>query len=828
MLNKEDLEATNLNSPLFDSSKYLSSFLKTNSVKSLIQKSLDLQQDVRNYDQDIQTLVFENYNKFIISIDTVKKMKESIVKVDSKMKSLESSMNKINALTSKIDDSLKTRRNEIQKLDIVNKDLQKLKSLCDFPEIIKKDLATYRNQTVLNKIDFEGIFGESINYYRNCFEMLANLRNEPLIRPIYFDSINEVEEMRKIIWSLQNSRDLKENELRHITQKLVIIIEDKETVIKNYLKIVKDRLIYNTKRILDSHSTAKDNTFLQKDELISVFLEEKRYDVSIEEFEHFIVKTENDLILKEVDKEGTCLWVISKLSSHIFSDFKQEIDFIYLIILPILDENENNGKELVEKIEVILKDIIMTVLSSISEKLAFIKLSNKQVHESFKKINSELKILVDKHINKSMKIEILDRFSENVEHVFRGQLFDSFSNLRCKFIQLILSLKSNPKKIDFEFKEEIEFENFKKEIFSSLNLFKNKLQCLIAGSLIELKSFILNDSFLKSHVMFFSLMHSQFTEFIKLIVKLMVIKANKFSLEMINDINNCLVSKYASSANNQLLDEIYNLKKNREDSSYFLIINQFLIMFEKKLLSKYFEILFDLFHKAPPNDLNLKQNYQSLRMNIENNEIPKIVMSIKSEITKNLLNYSEYYYENILLLLKQYFKIGKIIAMTCEPTEISSEIDRITSILKKIISELSILFPDLKRGFVKKSNFIKFKSTIDIDMERMLAKKSHHFEKSELNRNSVLLSILKSVLKGIIEHIRKCRFNKFGFQQIELDLFFLIQIFFEMVAVDDESLMIGFYYEMIENASQNCFDPTHLNQTVLENIVNNERTRIKI
>jgi len=39
--------------------------------------------------------VFENYSKFISSIDTVREMKDNICKVDDKLKVLESSMDKI-------------------------------------------------------------------------------------------------------------------------------------------------------------------------------------------------------------------------------------------------------------------------------------------------------------------------------------------------------------------------------------------------------------------------------------------------------------------------------------------------------------------------------------------------------------------------------------------------------------------------------------------------------------------------------------------------------------------------------------------------------------
>lgn len=846
MSNRENLEASNLNSQNFDPTKYLHSFLKTNNTKNLIQKNIELEHDIKSYDQDIQSLVFENYNKFIISIETVKKMKENIIKVDDKLKVLSTSMQKINGLVSKIDDNLKIKRNEIQKLDTVNKDLQKLKKICEFPHILKNDIQEFKTINDLGNVNYETMFNNSIEYFKSCFSLLNKLKTEPLIKPIYYDSINNVEEMRSIIWNLQSNKAISMKEMRFIIKKLLVVIDDKELVLKNYLKFVKDKLNSNLKSILDSYSENKDDGMKQEEELTHHFLEERKFDVTLEELEAFKIKSEEDLAQQEILKEGTCLWLISRFSQSIFPEVSKEFIFLYQEVLPILNssddlekgllnneeylkEKEKHQSDFTDKIEQIVKDITMLILTSISEKLAFLRLSNMQVNDAFKKLNYELNNLLGKNISRNLRTEIIDKFSENVEHVFRSQLFDSFSHMRLKFIELLIDLKNSSKKLFADVKEENELDSFKKDIFSSLNVFKNKLFCIVATSLIEMKPFIQQqDNFLKSHLMFFSLLHSQFTEFIRLIVKIMVLKGNKFSVENITGINSSLSTKYSSSVNIEMTNEIYKLKEIHEDSSYYLVIKQFLMMFENKLLYKYFEILFDLYHKTPPSDLSLKQQYQSLRMNIENNEIPKLISSLKIELNKNLVNYSEFYYEELLGILKKYLHQNNWLYVK-EAKEISPDIEKTVPVFKRILLELSILFPDLKRGIVKKNSVIKFKSPLDIDMERILAKKSHHFEKNDLNRNSLLLSILKSLLKGIIEHIRKNRLDRNGFQQLQVDMYFIVQLCYEMVAIDDESLIIGFYFEMIQNAGEMCAEVGGgLEQNIIESIANFSRNKLKI
>jgi Vps51/Vps67. len=76
-----------MDSPYFDAELALTDILSNSNVSQLVNKCNELQIgrekssifviltiDIRSYDQDIQAMVFENYSKFITSIDTVKKV----------------------------------------------------------------------------------------------------------------------------------------------------------------------------------------------------------------------------------------------------------------------------------------------------------------------------------------------------------------------------------------------------------------------------------------------------------------------------------------------------------------------------------------------------------------------------------------------------------------------------------------------------------------------------------------------------------------------------------------------------------------------------------
>lgn len=100
--------------------------------------------------------------------------------VDDKLKVLDSSMERISKLALQIDETFKFKRKEIQKLDTVNKDLQKLRNLCDFPNVLKQDLMEYKSISE-NKIsqafsNEPSLFNKSILAYEECFQTLEDLK----------------------------------------------------------------------------------------------------------------------------------------------------------------------------------------------------------------------------------------------------------------------------------------------------------------------------------------------------------------------------------------------------------------------------------------------------------------------------------------------------------------------------------------------------------------------------------------------------------------------------------------------------------------------------
>lgn len=60
-----------LESQEFEANEYFLDLLKNNNLKQLVDKNLNIQSQIKSFDHDIQSMVSDNYSKFISSIDIV-------------------------------------------------------------------------------------------------------------------------------------------------------------------------------------------------------------------------------------------------------------------------------------------------------------------------------------------------------------------------------------------------------------------------------------------------------------------------------------------------------------------------------------------------------------------------------------------------------------------------------------------------------------------------------------------------------------------------------------------------------------------------------------
>ena len=68
------LDPCDINGAHFEADTYLSNMIKQRSLTELMDEETKMVTQIRALDSDMQTLVYENYNKFISATDTIRKV----------------------------------------------------------------------------------------------------------------------------------------------------------------------------------------------------------------------------------------------------------------------------------------------------------------------------------------------------------------------------------------------------------------------------------------------------------------------------------------------------------------------------------------------------------------------------------------------------------------------------------------------------------------------------------------------------------------------------------------------------------------------------------
>ncbi|XP_032089997.1 vacuolar protein sorting-associated protein 51 homolog [Thamnophis elegans] len=163
-----------INGPHFDPEAYLTKLRKECPLAHLMDCETDMVKQIRALDSDMQTLVYENYNKFISATDTIRKMKNDFKKMEDEMDCLAANMAVITKFSASISGTLQDQHEQITKLSGVHALLRKLQFLFELPARLTKcvELAAY---------------GQAVRYYSKARCILHQYQHMPSFRGIQDD-----------------------------------------------------------------------------------------------------------------------------------------------------------------------------------------------------------------------------------------------------------------------------------------------------------------------------------------------------------------------------------------------------------------------------------------------------------------------------------------------------------------------------------------------------------------------------------------------------------------------------------------------------------------
>ena len=131
-------DAQDIDSTAFNVADAASDVLSTSSLPELAAKSNKLVVETKTLDREMQELVYNNYNKFISATDTIRRMKDSVGEMESKMNVLVTDMRNMGGSSALVNDRLQENRGKIEKLVGVKRLLLKLEFLFELPLRLKR------------------------------------------------------------------------------------------------------------------------------------------------------------------------------------------------------------------------------------------------------------------------------------------------------------------------------------------------------------------------------------------------------------------------------------------------------------------------------------------------------------------------------------------------------------------------------------------------------------------------------------------------------------------------------------------------------------------
>merc|ERR1712190_75456 len=120
------------------------------------------------------------------------------------------------------------------------------------------------------------------------------------------------------------------------------------------------------------------------------------------------------------------------------------------------------------------------------------------------------------------------------------------------------------------------------------------------------------------------------------------------------------------------------------------------------------------------------------------------------------------------------------------------------------------------------------KSSMELEMERLWAKKLQVFAPIPFNRNGAIVGILRIAFKALYEYMREETFAKFGLQQIQVDCAFLAEVVRDFVEAEDASVLDSQLAEVVTSASQRCDEPVLMDVAVVGGLCEEKKKKLQL
>jgi len=224
-----DMDTSNIDGANFDPQRYYNGILQEKSLPDLIVRNNDLVAEIKMLDNDMQMLVYENYNKFISATDTIRKMKTNVQAMEDEMGKLSSNVEEISRQSDAINENLSAHRVKIEQLNGVRKLLKKLQFLFELPARLHRAM----------KLE---AYGQAVKYYASTNNVLKQYSYLASFKPIYEEAEQIAQLLREKLKAKMNLETTPFPDVCECVRLLLDLKESDESLRNAFLEGRKTRL----------------------------------------------------------------------------------------------------------------------------------------------------------------------------------------------------------------------------------------------------------------------------------------------------------------------------------------------------------------------------------------------------------------------------------------------------------------------------------------------------------------------------------------------------------------------------------------------------------
>lgn len=185
--------------------------------------------DTQTLQSEMQTLVYENYNKFITATETIRQMKTDFLKMENEMKKLQDNMKDITESSNQITSVLQDTRTNLTNLTEKSNLLKKLSAISSLP-------------AKLTQLVEEKNYAQAVQEYNRSQWIFQLYGTQPSFKGIQEDCIKIMDDLRVKLKEDFERADKKTIQLTQIGDLLLQLGESPSNLSKEILQLTSQRL----------------------------------------------------------------------------------------------------------------------------------------------------------------------------------------------------------------------------------------------------------------------------------------------------------------------------------------------------------------------------------------------------------------------------------------------------------------------------------------------------------------------------------------------------------------------------------------------------------